>query len=199
MSLSDDRWVASYSIIDPLKLHALGVVATAWNSCELNLIFIFSLLIEKLNRTGWIVAHDMGDVTLMNKITEIAKHREKEPEALACLLNMMKVYDACRMNRNSLTHFSLIDDGKEGFDILRLKGPNPVQQPMSSDLNDIRRVAAELWSLAHLMNAIIRFYRDRNTATPAPLPQIVAVPELLWKPPQQNQRAPRSQPLPSGA
>ena len=70
MSLPDDPWVAKYSIIDPERVHALGVISLLWNYCERNLLFIFRHVLGIEGRRGWIVAHDMGDVSMCEKTRE---------------------------------------------------------------------------------------------------------------------------------
>lgn len=184
---SDDPWVASRSPIDALKLHALGNVTLAWNYCELNLVIIFTLVTEIFDGPGWLVARDLGDITLINKMREALELREKDETVKCRIAHMLKVYDACRVNRNHLTHFSLVKAGNGSFTLARRKGPTPQPTKMPSELADIRRVADELWALVAYLRSMVKFLRSRNSAKPSPLPQKVAVPELLLKPPPQAQ------------
>ena len=74
MPLSDDPWIAEISDpIDPERLHALGVITLFWNHCERNLWFIFITIFELHPRIGWILAHDIGNVALCERIRERVK------------------------------------------------------------------------------------------------------------------------------
>ena len=76
MPLSDDPWIAEYSIIDPERLHALGSIVLWWNHCERNLLFIFTTFVGVSQGMGWIIGHDLGDMALSTRIREILKRRD---------------------------------------------------------------------------------------------------------------------------
>lgn len=136
MSLfSDDPWVALRSPIDALKLHALGNVTLAWNYCELNLVIIFTLVTETFDGAGWLIARDLGDITLMNKMREILELKEKDETVRCRITHMFKVYDACRVNRNHLSHFSLVTTEDGGVGLARRKGPTPRPTALPSELD----------------------------------------------------------------
>src|ERR1700677_4623263 len=106
MALSDDPWIARHSIIDPERLHALGIITLQWNHCERNLWLIFSVVFSLNRRVAWIIGHDIGDISLCEKIREMIKAVKPDPDVAAVLEAYLKTYDACRVNRNTLTHFT---------------------------------------------------------------------------------------------
>jgi hypothetical protein len=188
MPLSDDPWIAENSIIDPERLHALGMITLWWNHCERNLLFLFCVVFNVSRRVGWIIANDMGDISISNKMKEMLKVRPPDPDVAALLLRFLDVYDACRINRNTLTHFtaSLPDNDPaklKGATFVRMKGPTAKVDPLPSSLDDIRRVAYETLHISiyswHIYKALV----ERAAGRPAELPPLIASPDLLWKPP----------------
>jgi hypothetical protein len=152
MPLSDDPWIAKHSYIDPERLHALGMITLWWNHCERNLYFLFCSIFEVTPRVGWILAHDMGDVAMCDKIKEQLKIHQLDADMDALIKCCLDVYDKCRQNRNSLTHFtaSVPPGGKGIVDavFVRMKGASAQPSPLPSSLEDIRRVAFETHTLS---------------------------------------------------
>src|SRR3977135_2597510 len=79
MPLSDDPWILEHSVIDPERLHALGMITLFWNQCERNLWHLFCLVFDFHPRVGWIIAHDMGDVAICERISPMANSPSSPP------------------------------------------------------------------------------------------------------------------------
>src|SRR5262249_37342148 len=133
--------------------------------------------------------HDMGDVAIWERIIEVAKTRSELADEFEALTNARDVYDECRKNRNSLTHFKLstTDDGERV--LARMKGPSMQIYLLPSDISDLRRVAVEILQLANHLEMIWQALANRTDGHYVPLPEKLPVPELLWKPPPQAPKA----------
>jgi hypothetical protein len=201
MPLSDDPWIAEHSIIDPERLHALGVVSVFWNHCERVLFLIFCFIFKFQPRFGWIIAHDMGDMGISDRIRELLRLSPIKPEEERLVLHMLDVYDVCRQNRNTLTHFTVRPGSKEDttsdFRFVRLKGPSPTAKAFPSRLSDIRAVAFDIKMLSIYLMQIREALFDREGGKDTPLPPIVEVPMSLSTPRPQADKAPQPQRLPS--
>ncbi|SED63073.1 hypothetical protein SAMN05444164_5298 [Bradyrhizobium erythrophlei] len=208
MPLSNDSWIAEYSTIDPERLHALGVITLYWNICERGLFQIFCTLFGFHSSLGWIIAHDMGDRSISERITEILKIRQNEPDEEASIENLLEVYDACRQNRNTFTHFMVNfnklrpEPGDESnYQFSRMKGPSRIAKQFPSTLVDVRRVAADIRTLSihiHGVNHALvgRSLRSLGIAG-APLPPTLALPALVSIPLPEADREPQPQRPPS--
>jgi hypothetical protein len=191
MPLSDDPWVAKYSIIDPERLHALGTITLCWNHCERNHMLIFAHVLNLDQRRGWIVAHDMGDISMSDKIKEAVKWENYNTELAQAIECYLKIYDACRQNRNALTHFTAsipspsIELAKSAT-FTRMKGIKGEQNTLPSSLEDIRRVAEEIHTFVVYSWSLHKSLEARRKGQPSKLPQLVLPPELLVKPLQAN-------------
>jgi hypothetical protein len=187
MALSDDPWIAANSVIDPERLHALGMITLWWNHCERNLFHIFHLVFGLRPRVAWIIAHDMGDISMCEKIKEMLKIRPPEDDVLTVLTSYLKAHDACRINRNTLTHFTgslpSAQHNPSQVVFVRMKGPVPEQNPLPSSLEDIRRVAHETHTFAMYSWKLYKALVERYEGKQATLPPPIVPPELLWKPP----------------
>lgn len=201
MPLSDDPWIAEYSIIDPEQLHALGSIVLWWNHCERNLLFIFTTIIGVSQGMGWIIGHDLGDMALSTRIREIMKRREHPDGVEPLLNNYLPNYDICRQNRNVLTHFTATVPKDADFasvdlksvSFIRLKGVSAKADIFPSSLGDIRRVAAEIYGLCVHSWSIYQALDALAKGKHAELPPLIAAPELLVKPPQNNSPKPTRQ------
>ncbi|GAC1336497.1 MAG: hypothetical protein NVSMB26_23140 [Beijerinckiaceae bacterium] len=99
------------------------------------------------------------------------------------IVNAIDVFDVCRINRNALTHF-MVTPGVDGtYSFLRMKGPVLNPQDLPSSLTDIRRIAAEVEILSVYLWNLYEGLKTYDHEKPHPLPPLIAVPELLWKPP----------------
>jgi hypothetical protein len=103
-----DEWIATHTYLAPEKLHALGVITVLWNACETHLLVLFMMVAQLQPHTAWIIAHDLGDASLSERIRELAKARNEAgslaEDAILAINRLLKVYDVCRQNRNALTH-----------------------------------------------------------------------------------------------
>lgn len=127
-----------------------------------------------------------------------------EADVASLLTCCLDVYDACRLNRNTLTHFTAAapPDAPTNFDavtFVRVKGPSGKPSPFPSSLEDVRRVAYEIRTLAIYLWQVYKALVARSQGLPAPLPPEVAVPDLLWKPPPPIAPKPKRPPRPSAA
>ncbi|MGA8496319.1 MAG: hypothetical protein WB764_12630, partial [Xanthobacteraceae bacterium] len=150
---------------------------------------------------AWIIGHDIGDISLCEKIKEMVKAVKPNPEVATVLNAYLKVYDACRINRNTLTHFTSATNPADPDDLLnavflRRKGPSGQPNPLPSTLKDIRRVAEEIHTLTIYSWRLYKALLARNEGKPAELPPTIVAPDLLWKPPPpivpKPKRLPRS-------
>jgi hypothetical protein len=120
-----------------------------WNHCEQNFFLLCCLVFNLPPRIGWITAHDIGDVSMANKIKEMMKVQPPQADEEALLGSCLDVYDACRQNRSSLTHFTAQASAIDPTNLteatfVRMKGPSAQPVPLPSSLADIRRVAFEI-------------------------------------------------------
>ena len=178
-ALARDQWIKDHSQIDPAKIHALGRITLSWNSCETNLYLLFTVVVQLDPKVSWIICHDMGGVAMSNRITEICDLGRFDEEERGIIAHTLQVYDICRQNRNSLTHFKtdLSEDG-EGL-LIRMKGPSMDAHPLPNDLSDFRRAATELTQLAKTLRLLWRALAARADGNMPPLPDKLPAPELL--------------------
>lgn len=181
-ALAQDQWIKDHSPIDPAKIHALGRVTIAWNSCETNLYLLFAIVVRLDPKVAWIISHGMGDVAMSERIKEICKLGPFDHGERAAIEHVLDVYDICRQNRNSLTHFKVnVSDEGEGI-LIRMKGPTMQPHPLPNSVGDFRRIAVELTQLAHTLRLLWRSLASRADGHMPPLPDKLPEPELLWKP-----------------
>jgi hypothetical protein len=201
MPLSDDPWINDNSIIDPERLHALGVMTMFWNHCERNLFLIFCDVFHFSARFGWIIAHDLGDISLAERITEILRIRPRQPDEQNLILNALAVYNVCRQNRNTLTHFNVkaesVDTPGTDFKFVRLKGPSGQLKDFPCSLQDVREVAFNTKILSVYLHKMHEALTERNAGKDVPLPPILAAPALLSSPLPQADTARQPQRPPS--
>jgi hypothetical protein len=203
--LARDEWLVRKSPLHPAKLHALGVVTFAWNTCELHLFFLFCVVTNLDTAMGRIIAHDMGDVAIVDRIREIigttfinATGHVFTSEESEIIENVLKVYDLCRQNRNTLTHFQVETLGGELL-LARIRGPKWTSHVIPNDLKDFRRVADEIWDLSLWIRQVWRAMASRRNGVMLPLPEKQPLPDLLWKPPQTTPTKRKRPPQPSRA
>ena len=151
-------------------------------------IFSFCQVFDLIPRVGWIIAHDMGDTSIANKMKEMLKLRPTEPEVAVSFKCCLDIYDVCRLNRNSLTHFTAKIPSADPASLadvtfVRMKGPSAKPNPLPSSLADIRRVAFEIQALSIYLWNVHKALVALRQGQPASLPPLVAVPELLWTSP----------------
>jgi hypothetical protein len=149
------------------------------------LFLIFCFVFKFAPRFGWILVHDMGDISLSDRIKEILRVRPIDPNEEALILNALDVYDVCRQNRNTLTHFTVSASKGEAeidFKFVRTKGISPDPKEFPSTLKDIRSVAFNTKTLSVYLHQIYQALVSREAGKDVPLPPIVGAPALLSTP-----------------
>jgi hypothetical protein len=206
MPLSDDPWIAEHSHIDPERLHALGMITLWWNHCERNLLLIFSIVFQITPRVGWIIAGDMGDISVARKMAEMLKLRPPPPDVGTLLTAFLKAYDVGRQNRNALTHFTTQTPKADPTNFakavfVRMKGESAKANPLPSSLEDVRRIALETHYLSIYSWQIYKALAARSAGRPVPLPPPIVPPVVLHSGPPVRQSRPKSKrpPRPSAA
>jgi hypothetical protein len=146
----------------------------------------------------------MGDISVSSKMAEMLKVIPLATDENEILLQYLKVYDRCRINRNALTHFTATALQSDPTDLanapfVRMKGNEAKQDFFPSSLPDIRRVALELQTLSLYSWEIYKALSARKEGRPVPLPPLLALPELLVKSPPQTKPKRQQSPRPSRA
>lgn len=152
-ALSGDSWIATYSPIEPHKLHAMGYISYAWNACEQELLKMFGLVFAIPEQTAWTICHDMGDVSIANRIKAHAKlNLLKQVDLLEAIMAALDHYQICRVNRNSLMHAYGVPD--DTWSVSLVKQNNKAEKSytqLRNDLWSIRRVGRETKNLRRFM------------------------------------------------
>lgn len=179
-----DPWILEHSPIAPSKLHALGAITLFWNQCEMGLFLIFAGATKIDSNVSFALTHEMGDVTVCNRIREILELTDHSDGVKNMVIHVLKVYDINRQNRNQLTHF-MPGPGDSGMmQFWRQKGPKLEPQPLPCELKDIRRVATEILALSrNLVEIGMYFLNHPYGNVRRPLPEKLPLPDKLWKPP----------------
>jgi hypothetical protein len=184
-NLSRDPWIKAHSPIDAEKLHALGVVNFRWNITEF-ILKIFSMRFGGGGKgsfdANWAELHDEGDIALWQMIEANVTAGPWSQDIKDAVIHGIRMYEACRINRNQLSHF--LPKGLAGSDLARLKGPDFDPQPFPDSLADIRRVAEEIEALIAYLGGLFNFFRARFQnalrRAPTPLPAKPPLPKTLW-------------------
>ena len=198
MANLDDIWISSKSSeTDAKTLHALGSISLIWNACEYGLLALFCAATNTGARLAWIIIHDLGDVSISNKIRDALILSKNSEDKKGAILYALELYDVNRLNRNQLTHFLPLV-GLDGLALFRQKGPFIWPEWFPSDLKSVRRVADELAVLANYLSDVGNYFIAKMKGTaPEPLPERPPLPERLWKPRPQGQ--PKRQPPPESS
>jgi hypothetical protein len=188
-----DDWIRKHESIDSKICHALGFINIVWNACEHGLLPLFRAVTNLRGQEAFILTHDMGDVTLTNKIREFLPLRKDFlPAEKLMILSALEGYDVNRVNRNQLSHFSPVPSGSvlsvgKDLQFYRRKGPRFLADAIPSDLTSIRRVADDLVMLAAYLGALNRYLHGKHEKLPPmPMPGKLPLPERLWTPPPPN-------------
>lgn len=194
-SLSRDTWVATHSPISPERLHALGYITFVWNSAEHNLFSLFAAVMKLPEREAWVLCHDLGDISIGLRIRELLKFRSNDEALNECINNVLDVYEACRINRNLLTHFVIVAGGSTELSLYKgsRKPSDKSSQAIADSLWDLRRVGREIRSLNRRLQLLWCMY-DGPPSERGPSPSKLPVPRSLWTPPPQAPRTPKHQP-----
>jgi hypothetical protein len=201
IDLGKDEWISNHYPSIAHKLHALGVVSLEWNRCEAGLFWLFSDVVSLPRLECWVLAYELGDIAISERIKALMKFKKYPLELIASVENVLEVYEICRRNRNQLTHFHVLEY-RDDLALMRIskKVDSPELAQFANTLEDIRRVADEVkWLGVRLWVATIMLEEYRQKKTHGPLPPILLLPELLWKPPQQAPTGPPRPPRSSSA
>ena len=181
-SLDADEWIRAHSPMDPRKLHAMGCLNVEWSTCEYWAHATFGTVLGSKTNVAYAISHDMGDISLWNRIRDVAETRKFEAEDREALSYASKYYERCRTNRNQLVHFSLVMGANE-LRLARKKGPKLLEQQLFADsLEDVRRVCMDLSQLRrHLMDLNVCLWgresgKPTTWPTRPPLPALIATP-----------------------
>jgi hypothetical protein len=196
----DDPWIASRSRrIDPKILHALGLVNLSWNACEHGLLLLFCSTTNIGGKRALILTHDLGDVTLSNKIRDLMEISDHQPHEREAIERALDVYEICRLNRNQLSHFTPSHNQADELEMYRKKGPTLMEEQFPCDLATIRRVADEITHLTNHLSAIGNYFLAKLYGQkPGSLPQKPPLPGRVWTPPPQGRPKQKSPQPPSG-
>ena len=182
--MDDDEWINDHFPNEKRRLHALGLTNVYWNQCENGLFWLFVSVSGLSDTVAWPLVHDLGDVAISNRITAFVDIKKFDPTLKAAIVNVLDVYDTCRLNRNQLTHFYVVPF-VDYFKLARA-GKKPEKRDGSyfqSDLTDIRRVVEEITGLdlqRWVLHAMMQAYDPER---PGPWPPTLHVPAPLWTPP----------------
>lgn len=70
--------MAENSPIPPEKLHALGLITLEWNSAEVFLFILFTVVSRLGGGVAWIMVRELGDVTLSTRIEGFLDHGQRK-------------------------------------------------------------------------------------------------------------------------
>lgn len=181
-----DPWINEWSAIDPAKEHALGVLTLGWNACEIQLLALFVSVARLDGRQGWIITHDLSNIELAERVLETAKYRHEKQtlslEALEDVRNALRVFDACRQNRNSFTHFVTVTSPTGARELFRMRGPSMYRYPLPNELESFRRVATEARQLAAHLVQVREHIEALDKGVQSSAPNRMPVPALIWNP-----------------
>ena len=144
----------------------------------------------------YILAGDLGDIAIWGRIRAIAKARGVSEEAGEIIENTFSYYDACRQNRNSMIHAWLRSEATPKTPLAK-KSKKVAALELSefiSGRDEIRRVADEINILVERLWLLCGTYPNWKERGPEALPQKLAVPDILSKPPPPAQTKPPRQP-----
>lgn len=193
MALTDDPWIQCHSPIEPEKLHAIGVIAYKWNTCEIGIRILLDCISNRNIDVTWAETHDIRPSQLLKRIEKTISTSYYKPPVKEAVLHAVKLYDVNRVNRNQLSHF-LPSASRTGMEIRNNKTSDfsaIFDSPtVRSELSDIRRVAEEIQALITYLEGMINYFFAGavNILEPRSLPEKPVPPEFHWKPPPPSDR-----------
>jgi hypothetical protein len=101
---ADDDWVRRNSEIDPLKLHAIGVIAFAWNQCEQWLFHLYADLAGKEVEEAWTHAKSWDGKRMRDEIRALLPTLSLHLDGYRLITNVLDCHERCLDNRNSIVH-----------------------------------------------------------------------------------------------
>jgi hypothetical protein len=200
-NFDSDPWIVEHAPLSPEKLHALGYLTFAWNRSEYwtNLLFAEALgVAEELAR---VIIHDLGDITIWEKLRQIASTRDLPQEICGLLDYGARLHERNRVNRNQFVHaVGAGAIGQKDLALRRVKGPAMFKfEPIADDLSDLRRVGEEIDALRVFTTNLALYVHDvLQEDQPPTLPEKPPLPALVWTPlpptPQKRKPPPQSSP-----
>lgn len=156
-----DPWVAKHSMVDPTKLHAIGVVAISWNAVET----IWELLLWELTdvppETGQRLTRGMGIMTLIQNAVEITERKGFGTHQ--SLKDAAQYTTICNTNRNGLVHAQVFS---AGLTTGRSKKATLLRQPIDDDIKTIRKVAEDVIRLRNHLLKVLWYLVDTRSSNP---------------------------------
>lgn len=140
-----DPWVDRIAIMDPWKLHALGVTALYWNSCESNLITLLAVVQRREPEDVRLNAEKHDTTWQFRQVLKHAEERGLSPHVLSLLDAARAAFDSCRLNRNALLHAGLEQRrGQIELGLNYRERKSSVGRSLQDDLTTIRNVADDI-------------------------------------------------------
>lgn len=171
----NDDWIRTHQELPPAHLHALGCVTIYWNSCEHSLFGLFCSVAHVPEKFGRILVHDMDSARIWQKIIDLG-YLNLDSEMLSHVQHARKMFDICKLNRNSYAHATLggsnTPDKALGLQFQKGKVLKPVS--IDDNIKTIRRVADEIEMVSRYIATIgisITFSRrtqGRSSDEPSP-------------------------------
>ena len=165
------------------------MITVLWNRCELYLILLLAAAARMTRRDVWAFVHDLGDLSIANRIKTFALFRGWPPHARELIDNALQVYDACRQNRNLISHAWTLS-GRTDAPLMR-RSKKPIDAELTAfpeSVVDLRRVAKETEGCWFRLSDLMVLLEDGGPLT---LLEKLPVPELLGTRPR-TLKAPRS-------
>lgn len=154
VELAYDEWVEEWSLIEPRKLHAIGVIALQWSVCERNLRMLFTMAAELSADDGLLVTYDLPNSRIWEKLQALVRRKVSNDFIDDDLKWYAKQFDICSNNRNALVHASL-----RTFDELVLaKRTDSFGKLLPSDLGRFRMVAEDNRRLAASVEKLALYF-----------------------------------------
>ena len=190
--MNDDIWIAQRSLIEPEKLHALGVVTFFWNSAEIGLFNLFEAVANLPAKQARILIYDLQVPAIIDRIKYLLPQSGLSKDVVDSVEYALKIFDVCRINRNQLTHFAPVGMAT-GIEFWRIKGHEWTRNVVPNSVDDIRRVAEEITTCNNFVAVVaMHIYEIRTGGEQRSLPDRPPLPERLWKPPSPSPRHPSS-------
>jgi hypothetical protein len=158
----DDSWPEGYHEDCRKHFHALGVVSARWAHAE---GCLHQLAREVLGHEhADIILRHLGNVALGTMLGELVAATETNAHAKAAVAHALKMYDACRQNRNDLAHAIVhIESNAEALRLLKRPDQRrATERRFSVDLKTIRRVADDIYRMEGLIVCLFATYLCRK-------------------------------------
>lgn len=186
---ASDPWIRKRSqFISPRKVHAIGEIALTWNAVEHSLVLLAASITRIDAKLAWTLFHDQGDIKLIEKIKLSEKIRPIPARLKVIFENVLKSYDQCRINRNSVIHAEFALD-RNGASFKRKTKEYMKTTNIKESIGHLRRFADYIQLLAntirHLSFCINHFNENGNflaldgSGKEVEMPNTLPQPEVL--------------------